>query len=112
MESHATPARADEADGLLFDSWFDPIEDGLRAKVRGSRNSGHNDPPLRCPDLDVLRCRGATPSSSRRAPPAEKRPIGVNAHGLPKENGFPSSQPSKSVSSSVASRPGLFAPGP
>jgi hypothetical protein len=25
----------DEAEGLLFDSWFDPIEDGLRAKVRG-----------------------------------------------------------------------------
>ena len=23
------------AEGLLFDSWFDPIEDGLRAKVRG-----------------------------------------------------------------------------
>ena len=35
MVSHITPARADEADGLLFDSWFDPIEDGLRAKVRG-----------------------------------------------------------------------------
>src|SRR3954447_23483215 len=35
MVSHTTPARADEADGLLFDSWFDPIEDGLRAKVRG-----------------------------------------------------------------------------
>lgn len=41
MVSHTTPARADEADGLLFDSWFDPIEDGLRAKVRGSRDSGH-----------------------------------------------------------------------
>jgi hypothetical protein len=24
MVSHTTPARADEADGLLFDSWFDP----------------------------------------------------------------------------------------
>src|SRR5688572_10588136 len=35
MVSHTTPARADEADGLLFDPWFDPIEDGLRARVRG-----------------------------------------------------------------------------
>ena len=35
MMSHTTPARAGEAEGLLFDSWFDPIEDGLRAKVRG-----------------------------------------------------------------------------
>ena len=35
MISNTTPARADEAEGLLFDSWFDPIEDGLRAKVRG-----------------------------------------------------------------------------
>jgi putative transposase len=35
MMSNTTPARADEAEGLLFDSWFDPIEDGLRAKVRG-----------------------------------------------------------------------------
>jgi len=35
MVSHTTPARADEADGLLCDSWFDPIEHRLRAKVRG-----------------------------------------------------------------------------
>jgi putative transposase len=35
MMSTTTPGRADEAEGLLFDSWFDPIEDGLRAKVRG-----------------------------------------------------------------------------
>ena len=35
MASNSTTARAGEAEGLLFDSWFDPIEDGLRAKVRG-----------------------------------------------------------------------------
>ena len=35
MISNITSARAGEAEGLLFDSWFDPIEDGLRAKVRG-----------------------------------------------------------------------------
>ena len=35
MNSNTTLARAGEAEGLLFDSWFDPIEDGVRAKVRG-----------------------------------------------------------------------------
>jgi putative transposase len=35
MISNITSARTGEAEGLLFDSWFDPIEDGLRAKVRG-----------------------------------------------------------------------------
>src|SRR5829696_2154663 len=35
MISNITTARAEEVEGLLFDSWFDPIEDGLRAKVRG-----------------------------------------------------------------------------
>lgn len=35
MTSNTTTARAGEAEYLLFDSWFDPIEDGLRAKVRG-----------------------------------------------------------------------------
>src|SRR4051794_32318363 len=36
MISNITSARPVEAEGLLFDScWFDPIEDGLRAKVRG-----------------------------------------------------------------------------
>ena len=35
MISNITSARAGEAEGLLFDSWFDPIEDGVRAKVRG-----------------------------------------------------------------------------
>src|SRR3954454_19269658 len=35
MISNITSARAGEAEGLLFDSWFDPIEHGLRAKVRG-----------------------------------------------------------------------------
>ncbi len=35
MISNTTTARAAGAEGLLFDSWFDPIEDGLRAKVRG-----------------------------------------------------------------------------
>src|SRR5215211_6452857 len=35
MTSNTTTARAGEAEDLLFDSWFDPIEDGLRAKVRG-----------------------------------------------------------------------------
>src|SRR4051794_41969408 len=35
MINNITSARAGEAEGLLFDSWFDPIEDGLRAKVRG-----------------------------------------------------------------------------
>src|SRR4051812_33550992 len=36
MTSNITSARPVEAEGLLFDScWVDPIEDGLRAKVRG-----------------------------------------------------------------------------
>ena len=35
MRSDITKARAGEAEGLLFDTWFDPIEDGLRARVRG-----------------------------------------------------------------------------
>jgi putative transposase len=35
MTSNTTTACAGEAEDLLFDSWFDPIEDGLRAKVRG-----------------------------------------------------------------------------
>jgi putative transposase len=35
MTSTTTTARAGEAEDLVFDSWFDPIEDGLRAKVRG-----------------------------------------------------------------------------
>src|SRR5215218_5597967 len=35
MTSNTTTARAGEAEDLLFDSWLDPIEDGLRAKVRG-----------------------------------------------------------------------------
>jgi len=35
MMSSITTARAGEAEDCLFDSWFDPIENGLRAKVRG-----------------------------------------------------------------------------
>jgi len=35
MTSDTTKREAGEAEGMLFDSWFDPIEDGLRAKVRG-----------------------------------------------------------------------------
>jgi len=35
MTSDITSARAGEAEGLLIDTWFDPIEEGLRAKVRG-----------------------------------------------------------------------------
>src|SRR5215216_5944267 len=35
MTSNTTTACAGEAEDLLFDSWFDPIEAGLRAKVRG-----------------------------------------------------------------------------
>src|SRR5215207_11127598 len=35
MMSNSTTAQVDQAEGLLFDSWFDAIEDGLRAKVRG-----------------------------------------------------------------------------
>jgi putative transposase len=35
MTSHSTMGWAGEAEECLFDSWFDPIEDGLRAKVRG-----------------------------------------------------------------------------
>jgi len=35
MISNITSAGGGEAEGLLFDSWFDPIEVGLRAKVRG-----------------------------------------------------------------------------
>ena len=35
MTSDITKARSGAAKELLFDSWFDPIEDGLRANVRG-----------------------------------------------------------------------------
>ena len=35
MISNITSTQAGEPAALLFDSWFDPIEDGLRAKVRG-----------------------------------------------------------------------------
>src|SRR5215216_6346502 len=35
MTSNTTTACTGEAEDLLFDSWFDPIEDGLRARVRG-----------------------------------------------------------------------------
>jgi transposase-like protein len=35
MTKNTTTDRAGEAEDFLFDSWFDPIEDGLRAKVRG-----------------------------------------------------------------------------
>src|SRR5215208_1106101 len=35
MTSNTTTACTGEAEDLLFDSWFDPIKDGLRAKVRG-----------------------------------------------------------------------------
>src|SRR3954466_8520698 len=35
MTSDITKAQACEAEALLFDSWFDPIEDALRARVRG-----------------------------------------------------------------------------
>src|SRR5215216_6445143 len=35
MTSNTTTACAGEAEDLLFDSWFDPIEAGLRARVRG-----------------------------------------------------------------------------
>jgi len=35
MTSNTMTHRAGEAGDFLFDSWFDPIEDGLRAKVRG-----------------------------------------------------------------------------
>jgi putative transposase len=35
MESITTKPACGEADAQLFDNWFDPIETGLRAKVRG-----------------------------------------------------------------------------
>lgn len=35
MESLTTKPACSEADAQLFDNWFDPIETGLRAKVRG-----------------------------------------------------------------------------
>jgi putative transposase len=35
MESNTTKPACGEADAQLFDNWFDPIEAGLRAKVRG-----------------------------------------------------------------------------
>ena len=35
MESITTKPACGEADARLFDNWFDPIEAGLRAKVRG-----------------------------------------------------------------------------
>src|SRR4051812_42804948 len=35
MPRDTTTIRADEATVSLFDTWFDPIEEGLRARVRG-----------------------------------------------------------------------------
>ncbi len=35
MTSDLTKVQACKAEALLFDSWFDPIEDALRARVRG-----------------------------------------------------------------------------
>ena len=35
MTKDTTKAAAVAADGLLFDDWFDAIEDGVRARVRG-----------------------------------------------------------------------------
>ena len=35
ITSDITKAQACGAEALLFDSWFDPIEDALRARVRG-----------------------------------------------------------------------------
>jgi hypothetical protein len=48
MTSDITKAQACEAEALLFDSWFDPIEDALRARVRGFIEAmiERNSPPL------------------------------------------------------------------
>ncbi len=35
MTKDTTKAAAVAADIMLFDNWFDPIEDGVRARVRG-----------------------------------------------------------------------------
>jgi hypothetical protein len=35
MKTDTTKAAGDVADEKLFDNWFDPLETGLRAKVRG-----------------------------------------------------------------------------
>ena len=35
MTSDTTKEAAVAAEGLLFDDWFDAIEDGVRARVRG-----------------------------------------------------------------------------
>ena len=35
MKTDTTKAAGDVADERLFDNWFDPVETGLRAKVRG-----------------------------------------------------------------------------
>ena len=35
MKTDTTRAAGDVADERLFDNWFDPVETGLRAKVRG-----------------------------------------------------------------------------
>ena len=35
MTKDITKAAAVAADGLLFDDWFDAIEDGVRGRVRG-----------------------------------------------------------------------------
>ena len=35
MKTDTTKAAGDVADEKLFDNWFDPVETGLRAKVRG-----------------------------------------------------------------------------
>lgn len=35
MPRNTTTLQADEATASLFDTWFDPIEEGLRARVRG-----------------------------------------------------------------------------
>ena len=35
MTKNTTKAAAVAADIMLFDNWFDPIEDGVRTRVRG-----------------------------------------------------------------------------
>src|SRR3954470_134009 len=50
MTSDFTKAQACEAEVLLFDSWFDPVEDALRARVRGFGarvHRGHDQDPMR-----------------------------------------------------------------
>lgn len=62
MTQDTTKATAIAADIMLFDNWFDPIEDGVRARVRGFIETMLEE------ELDVALSR---PRYGRRKAPAD-----------------------------------------